>query len=92
MPLRVARRLPVFTVHRATVLNDALSPTARLLYVVLLASPCGDLQDEQLERLSGMQRGRLATYVAELEAYGLVSIEPGEDGEPEIQVHEEPDA
>jgi len=38
-----------------------------------------------------MPSGELDHYVAELEAAHLVSTEPGQDGEPTLLVHEEPD-
>jgi hypothetical protein len=65
--------MPVITVHRQTLLNEALSPTARLLYVTLTAS----LDDDEIKlpdvaRLLGLEDvGELRPFITELTNVGL---------------------
>ncbi|MFD0196247.1 hypothetical protein ACFWW5_10900 [Streptomyces albidoflavus] len=80
MPIR--RRLPgPLILDRQVVLEPALSPTARLLYVLLHATP-DDTGMQQTADLAGVSTVEaLRPFVDELAAMGVVSraIEHGEE-------------
>lgn len=75
MPVRRAP-IPVFLADRATVLNADITPTARLTYVLLLASleeSSTTLQD--VARLAGLgSADELRPYLDELERFGAADV------------------
>ena len=81
MPIR--RRLPgPLILDRQVVLEPALSPTARLLYVLLHATPDDDTGMQQTADLAGVGTVEaLRPFVDELAAMGVVSraVEHGEE-------------
>lgn len=69
-----ARRLPVITLHRDTLLNSGISPAGRLLYVVLLAAAETPISMGDLGILAGIDRSEgLQQHLDELAAAGLVT-------------------
>ncbi|WP_406740749.1 hypothetical protein [Streptomyces atratus] len=92
MPMIRSRVHPTFHADRSTVLNGDLSPTARLVYVLLLAS----LDDEEsgleeIAALAGLDSAdSLRRYVAELEAVGAADLKDHAGQGEVITVHETP--
>ncbi|MFE7111792.1 hypothetical protein ACFU98_29615 [Streptomyces sp. NPDC057575] len=76
MPMFRSRVQPVFLADRATVMNRALSPTARLVYVLLLASLDNEETGvEEVAALAGLDSAAaLHSYIAELEAVGAADV------------------
>lgn len=75
MPVRRARPLPVVSVPRSTLLNGQLSPTSRLLYVVLLASLDGDVDLDAVASLVGVaDANALKPFLEELTSVGAVDL------------------
>ena len=70
------RAQPVFVVHRETVMNSDLSPTARLVYVLLLATTDSEETGvEEVAALAGLGSAEaLRPYIAELEAVGAANL------------------
>jgi hypothetical protein len=87
----VIRSAPVFTIHRETILDPSLSPTARLLYAVLLASLDGDMGLGEVARLVGLKdTADLRPHLDELASVGAVDLKDHEGQGPVLTVHELP--
>jgi hypothetical protein len=71
-----SRVQPVFLADRATVMNGELSPTARLVYVLLLASLDNEESGvEEVAALAGLNSAEaLRPYISELEAVGAANV------------------
>jgi hypothetical protein len=70
-----ARRVPVIAADSRTILDTGISPTARLLYVVLLAFQAADISDPALARAVGIDEGdELGPYLDELTAAGVIDV------------------
>jgi predicted ArsR family transcriptional regulator len=66
--------MPVFAVGRAIVLNGEISTTARLLYVLMLATV--DLDDApDVAALLGLEESALAPFLDELVRAGVVEFQ-----------------
>ncbi|MEU7031399.1 hypothetical protein AB0A60_32485 [Streptomyces sp. NPDC046275] len=93
MPLRrVGRLSPVFMVDRQIMLNESLSPTARLVYALLLAATDTEMKPPQVASLAGLDStGALKPFLDELQAVGAVDVKEhaGESGQI-VTVHESP--
>ncbi|MFE5842106.1 hypothetical protein ACFQ7N_10710 [Streptomyces niveus] len=92
MPIRRFNRvLPIVIVDRATVLNSHLSPTARLLYVLLLATTDDKGIVERAAQLAGVGSiDELRPFIAELAAVGAVDLTVDEEQGEVLAVHQQP--
>ncbi|MYS37591.1 hypothetical protein K388_07239 [Streptomyces sp. KhCrAH-43] len=93
MPVvRYPNRSPVFVADRETVLNQSLSPTSRLVYVLLLASV--DSKDHSLDEilsLAGLDSlAALDPHLAELEGVGAIELKDHIDRGEILSVYESP--
>lgn len=92
MPMIRSRAHPVFLADRATVSNGEISPTARLVYVLLLASL--DSEERGLARiatLAGLDSTEaLRPFITELEAVGAADLKDHTGHGEVITVHETP--
>lgn len=81
--------VPVICASSVTILNPNISPTARLLYVVMLAA--GDVDDtDALSRLAGVVDAEaLSPYLVELVDAGVVTVTDHGHG-PAATVHQAP--
>lgn len=69
------RSIPVICADSRTILDTAISPTARLLYVVLLAFHTAAVADPALRTAVGLDSGAdLAPYLDELTAAGVAEV------------------
>lgn len=72
---RHSRPLSTTSVHRATVLNRALTPTSRLLYTVLASLDDDDLDLDEIAVLAGLpDTAALTPFFAELSDVGVIEV------------------
>jgi hypothetical protein len=92
MPMFRSRVQPVFLADRATVMNGDLSPTARLVYVLLLASVDSEESGpEEVAALAGLESAdALRPYIAELAAVGAADVKDHAGQGEVITVNETP--
>ncbi|MFG2677017.1 hypothetical protein [Streptomyces sp. NPDC048445] len=92
MPMIRSRVQPVFVADRATVMNRKISPTARLAYVLLLASLDEDESGlAEIAVLCGLDSADdLRPYIAELESVGAAALRDHAGRGEIVTVHESP--
>ncbi|GGU11404.1 hypothetical protein [Streptomyces lateritius] len=92
MPVRrFGRPSPVVTIDRSVLTNETLSPTARLVYALLLACLDTDTGPDEVAHLAGLSSvDELAPFLNELEAVGAADVKDHVGAGQVITVHESP--